>query len=199
MMGRAPQSAREKTATEKVGVMMWPSWALACAPDLHFGANWPVDPDSRGPSSSSSSSSSIGGGSSSGSSSRSCSCCCFCCFALGQLLGFFGKQTNVHMQRCSLPATRQAIGSNAALTTPVHYALAEGRHHFFQVLLPFLWVPSCFFRSRGLRSRCSYTLRPFPHCVFLFRGPNPNPRGPVGVVVSLKSLLTARSGRHLGL
>ena len=29
--------------------MMWPSWALACAPDLHFGANWPwtqipVDP-----------------------------------------------------------------------------------------------------------------------------------------------------------
>ena len=26
MMGRAPQSAREKTAMEKVGVMMWPSW-----------------------------------------------------------------------------------------------------------------------------------------------------------------------------
>ena len=29
MMGRAPQSAREKTAMEekKIGVMMWPSWA----------------------------------------------------------------------------------------------------------------------------------------------------------------------------
>ena len=50
MMGRAPQSVREKTAMEKVGVMVWPSWAQRASgllgPCLHFGASWPVDPDS---------------------------------------------------------------------------------------------------------------------------------------------------------
>ena len=50
MMERAPQSVREKTAMEKVGVMVWPSWAQWASgllgPCLHFGASWPVDPDS---------------------------------------------------------------------------------------------------------------------------------------------------------
>jgi hypothetical protein len=42
MMGRAPQSVREKTAMEKVGVMVWPSWAQRASgllgPCLHSRA-----------------------------------------------------------------------------------------------------------------------------------------------------------------
>ena len=172
-MGRATQSAREKTAMEKVGVMMWPSWAQRASGllgpcILEPAGPWtqiPVDP---------------------------VVVVVVAAVAVVVLVvvlvvvvvvvvvavvvvlvvlvlvlfsnGWFQNRCwlNVRMQRCcSLPATRQAIGSlrttrtNAALTTPVHYALAEGRHHFFQVLLPFLGLPSCFFRSRSLRSQCS--------------------------------------------